>query len=191
MKPIMIALALLATSALAQTPAPSQVGAAAASQHKVTPATQNFVSKAAMTDLFEIEAGKLAQQRSTNDDYKTFAQMTIDDHTNTTTQLKTMQASIRGLQLPSELDSAHKQKLQKLQALAEAPFERQYKAEQVQGHEQAIRLFETYAKSGDNTELKKWAEDTLPTLKTHLQHAQALPKPGAAATTGSGHPQSK
>lgn len=171
------AVALLTTSALAQ-----------GSNAKISQATQSFVNRAAVTDMFEVEAGKLAGQRSTNDAFKDFAKMTVDDHGKTTEQLKTMAASLPGLNIPNSIDSAHTQKLQKLQNLTEAPFDRQYKADQVQGHQEAVRLFETYARAGDNPDLKKWAANTLPKLKEHLQHAQAL-KPGTPATTGKGSRQ--
>jgi putative membrane protein len=91
-----------------------------------------------------------------------------------------------GVQLPQELDATHKAKLDKLSSLSGGPFERQFKTDQVEGHKQAIAQFERYAKSGDNPDLKKWAQETLPTLKTHLQHAEALPRPNGAPTVGSG-----
>ena len=85
-----------------------------------------------------------------------------------------MAASLRGLQLPIDLDSAHKQKIDQLRALSGAAFEHQYKTEQVAGHKQAVELFESYAKNGDNPGLKSWAERTLPTLKAHLQKIQTI-----------------
>ena len=145
--------------------------------------TQTFVKNAAMTDIFEIQAGQAAQQKADAAAYKDFAQMIINDHTKTSNDLKGMNL---GVQLPQELDAAHKAKLDKLNSLSGAAFERQFKTDQVQGHKQAIAQFERYAKSGDNPDLKKWAQDTLPTLKTHLQHAEALPRPQAAPTMGSG-----
>lgn len=145
--------------------------------------TQTFVKNAAMTDMFEIQAGQLAQQKADAAAYKDYAQMTINDHTKSTNELKGMNL---GVQLPQELDAAHKSKLNKLNSLSGAGFERQFKTDQVQGHKQAIVQFERYAKNGDNSDLKKWAQDTLPALQKHLQHAEALPRPHAAPTVGSG-----
>ena len=45
---------------------------------------------------------------------------------------------------------------------------------QVKGHQDAVGLFEAYSKSGDNSDLKKWAAKTLPHLKQHLAMAQKL-----------------
>jgi putative membrane protein len=97
-----------------------------------------------------------------------------------------MAKNMPGLQLPADIDSAHKAKFDKLQSLSGAQFEDQFKKDVVAGHQDAIKLFENYAQKGDNADLKKFAQDTLPKLKEHLQHAQALPKGAAAQTMGSG-----
>ena len=187
MKKLVLAAALLtlAASAHAQTAAPATAGRTSG-QGAVSATTEKFVTTAAMTDLFEIQAGQLAQQKADDPAYKDFAQMTVSDHTKTTDQLKGMAPKLPGVELPRQFDKPHQAKIDKLNALSGAAFERQFKTEQVQGHKQAIELFQSYARRGDNPDLKKWAEDTLPTLKTHLQHAQALPSPRAAPTTGSG-----
>ena len=180
MRKLILAAALLALAAPLH--AQNATDQSKAGQGTVSAATKKFVNEAAITDMFEIQAGQLAQQKANDSAYKDFAEMTIADHTKTTDQLKGMNL---GVELPQQLDAAHKAKLDKLNQLSGAAFERQYKTDQVQGHRQAIALFERYAKSGDNKELKQFAQNTLPTLKKHLQHAQALPRPGGAPTTGS------
>ena len=186
MKKLVLAAALLALAAPlhAQTAAPS--AATNAEQGSMSAETKTFVTTAAMTDMFEIQAGQFALKKADDPAFQDFAQLTIADHTKTTQQLRTMAANLRGVQLPQALDSALKQKIDQLGSLSGAAFERQYKTEQVAGHKQAVALFETYAKSGDNPELKDWAAQTLPILKMHLQHAEALPSPRPAPTTGSG-----
>ena len=47
---------------------------------------------------------------------------------------------------------------------------------QENAHEDAVSLFERYAKGGDNPDLKSWADKTLPALKHHLEMAKALNK---------------
>ena len=187
MRKLVLAAALLAFAAPvhAQTAAPSATQKST-QQGSVSAETKKFVTTAAMTDMFEIRAGQLAQKKADGPAFQDFAQMTVADHTKTSQELKPMAASLPGVQLPVDLDSALKQKIDKLGSLSGADFERQYKTEQVAGHKEAVALFENYSKSGDNPELKSWAARTLPTLKTHLQHAEALPSPDPAPTTGSG-----
>ena len=203
---ILAAAGLLSTSALAQSQFPPTAGNApvqpntaaqgpnaSKAQHtqKVSSATQQFVQKAAISDLFEIQSGQLAQQKAANDEYKQFGQMVRDDHSETTDQIKAMASNLPGLQLPQALDAAHKQKLDKLQSLSGAQFEDQFKKDQVAGHQDAVKLFERYAQKGDQPDLKIFAQETLPKLKEHLQHAQSLPKGGAASTMGSGNAKPK
>ncbi len=196
MKKLVLAAALgaLAAPLHAQTSAPTTASPSApatanqlnAQKGAVSAATKKFATTAAMTDMFEIQAGQLAQQKASDPAYKDFAQLIIADHTKTTDQLKGMAPKLQGVELPQELDKTHQAKIDKLNSLSGAAFERQFKTEQVQGHKQAIQEFQAYAKSGDNPDLKAWAEQTLPALKTHLQHAEALPNPRSAPTTGSG-----
>jgi putative membrane protein len=189
MRKLVLAAALLALAApahaqTAPAPQPNPAPQSTAPKAAVSPATRKFVNDAAMTDMFEIRAGQLAQQKVENNAYKDFAQLTITDHTKTTDQLKSMAPQL-GIELPQQLDQTHQALLDRLNSSSGAAFERTYKADQIKGHREAIAAFERYARSGDNADLKKWAADTLPTLRKHLQHAEALPRP-APATVGSG-----
>jgi putative membrane protein len=184
-------LAALATLVAPAAPLQAQTSPAAADQQSAEPvsvsdATKMFVISAAMTDLFEIAAGHLALKNADGPAYLDCAQLIIADHTNTSEALKKIVANLRGVQLPLTLDSAHRAKLDQLGSLSGAAFEREFKTEQVAGHRQAVAMFENFANSSDNAELKSWAAQTLPTLRMHLQHAEALPSPQAAPTTGSG-----
>ncbi len=138
--------------------------------------TPDFVQKVAISDMFEIQSSKTAQQKSGNSDIKSFAGMMVTDHAKTSDQLKSTAGSLPGVQIPSDLDASHKKQLDQLNGLDGAKFDSAYKSAQVKGHEQAVRLFQNYADNGDNPDLKKWASDTLPTLREHLRLARALPK---------------
>jgi putative membrane protein len=149
-------------------------------------ATQMFAKTVAITDMFEIQAGQLAQEKVQDQTYKDFAQMIVKDHAKTSNELKGMNV---GVPLPQDLDSIHKTKIDKLNSLSGVAFERQFKTDQIEGHKQAVAEFDQYAKRGDNPQLKQWAQTTLPALKTHLEHAEALPQPASAPTVGSGKRQ--
>ena len=55
----------------------------------VAPKTEDFIKEAAMSDMLEIEAAKIAQQKGSADDKK-FAERMITDHTKTSSELKSM-----------------------------------------------------------------------------------------------------
>jgi len=125
--------------------------------------------------MFEIEAGKLAEQKG-DVTAKTFGSRMITDHQKTTDQLKSLiQSTNIGVTPPAALDATHQKMLDKLKDESGSNFTKDYREGQVTAHKVAITLFVSYAKGGDNPELKSWAAKTLPLLEQHLQMAEALP----------------
>jgi putative membrane protein len=83
----------------------------------ISPATEDFVKQAAVSDMFEIQSSKLAQERGSAAE-KSFAATVIKDHEKTTSELKSMVSGGElKMALPSELDSSHASKLDKLKSL--------------------------------------------------------------------------
>lgn len=142
----------------------------------IAPKTQDFVTEAAQSDMLEIETSKLAQANG-NASIKAFAAQMVTDHTKTSAELKAAVADNKiAVTLPSALDKAHQDKLDKLRKLQGADFVKEYKSMQVSAHKDAVSLFERYSKGGENPTLKAWAGKTLPALQHHLQMAQDLDK---------------
>lgn len=140
----------------------------------VTPSTQDFVTEAAQSDMFEIQSSQLAQEKK-DPKAGTFAQKMISDHTGTTEAIKAMvQSGKVKATLPTALDSSHQSKLDKLKGLNGADFAKQFQSDQVSGHKDAVSLYKRYADGGDNPDLKAFAQKTLPTLEQHQNMAQDL-----------------
>jgi putative membrane protein len=151
---------LIALPAMAQSPAPR---------------TQEFVNKVAVSDMFEIQSSRLALTEKPDKDTKPFAQRMVKDHQKTTAELKKLIDSGKvQAKLPTALDSDHQNMLDELKAKTGKEFDQSYDQIQVKAHQDAVALFEAYAKDGDNADLKKWAASTLPHLKQHLAMAQKL-----------------
>lgn len=169
---------IVATCLAFALPAHAQTGAQTApkNQSGLSAATKQFVEKVAVSDMFEIQSNKLALDKSNDDAIQQFAKKMVDDHSKTSDELKSIVQDMQGVQLPTQMDDLHKQKLQKLQSADERQFYQVYRTQQIEAHQAAVKLFDTYAKNGDASELKSWAKKTLPTLQQHLQHAQALPQ---------------
>jgi putative membrane protein len=148
----------------------------------ISPTTHDFVQEAAISDIFEIESSKLAEQRA-DDATKGFAKQMIADHTKTSDELRAAVGSDPNTPLPGALDSSHQSKLDKLTGLTGEDFTKQYREMQVSAHKNAVSLFERYAKGGDSEKLKNWAAKTLPDLQHHLELAQALEKGGATSAS--------
>lgn len=142
----------------------------------ISPTTADFVKEVAISDMFEIESSKLAQDKG-NAPEKKFASQMIADHTKTSTELKGLVSGGKvKADLPTDLDSSHQSKLDKLKGEGGKDFSSDFDSDQVSAHKDAVSLFERYAKGGDNADLKNWADKTLPALKHHLSMAQALKK---------------
>jgi putative membrane protein len=141
----------------------------------ITPKTNDFIKEAAISDMLEIEAAKLAQEKG-NPDEKKFAEQMIADHTKTSSELKDLVPTEKKSALPTALDDASLKKLNKLRDTRAQAFASEYDPMQVSVHEEAVSLFERYAKGGEDAKLKDWASKTLPALQHHLQTAQALNK---------------
>ncbi len=174
------AIVFLASPAFAQSPAPKPSvteRTGVNSVVRVSPSTQDFVTEAAVGDMFEIESSKLAQQKATDTATKDFAAKMIEDHTKTSTELKRMVSGGKvKAKVPAAMDSSHKSMMDKLVKLNGDDFNKKYHDDQGSAHKSAVGLFERYSKGGKNPGLKDWAGKTLPTLKDHLKMAQDLDK---------------
>lgn len=161
-----VATAALAQSATEKTGVNSALG--------VAPTTQDFVTEAAESDMFEIASSKLALERA-DAATKKFAQQMIDDHTKTTTELKGMVTGGKiKAALPPAMSETQQDTLNDLKGLQGDDFTRQYHSDQVDAHEDAVDLFKRYGDEGEQADLKTWAAKTLPTLQHHLDMAKAL-----------------
>lgn len=137
--------------------------------------TEDFVKTVAISDMFEVQSGQLASEKAQNADVKTFGKQMVDDHTKTSRELKDL-ISDEGIkaELPGKLDNEHQTDLDKLSRLSGAQFDKEYARMQIDAHQKAVALFQSYAAAGENADMKDWAGDTLPTLNEHLKHAQKL-----------------
>jgi putative membrane protein len=167
-----VAVALISTSAVAQsvgekTGVNSTLG--------IAPKTEDFIKEAAMSDMLEVEAAKVAQQKGNAADKK-FADQMVTDHTKTSTELKGMVSGEMKAAIPSSLDDSSQKKLVKLRDAKPDDFAGEYDPMQVSAHKDAVSLFERYAKGGEDPKLKEWAGKTLPALQHHLEMAQDLDK---------------
>jgi putative membrane protein len=160
------AMALSATVAVAQ-PSPG----AGMSGPLPTPA---YVMKAAQSDEFEITEARMALHHTTNPHVREFAQMMIHDHTQSTDMIKAaLRQSGRPVPPPPPLSPMQQQMVDGLRA-AGPKFDRVYINQQVQAHELALHVHQTYAQGGDNPALRHTAEQIVPVVQHHLSMAEDI-----------------
>lgn len=172
-----LAASLLLSTAVPVMSQPVTDPAVVNSELGVSVTTQDFITRAAIGGMFEIETSRLALDRAPDAATKAFAQQMISDHTKISDELKKLITTekLKAI-LPTELDTAHQEKLDRLKALSGKHFSDAYHEVQVDAHENAVALFKRYATDGDVAALKTWAGSTLPMLEHHLKMAQELAK---------------
>jgi putative membrane protein len=147
---------------------------------------EKFVKDAAVGGMMEVELGRLAVQKAANGDVKKFGQRMTDDHGKTNAQLKQL-ASQKSISLPTTLPADKRQEVQNLSKLSGAEFDKMYMSHMVKDHKKNVSEFEKQSSNGGDASLKSFAQQTLPTLREHLQLAQNLAsKVGAPPDHGHG-----
>lgn len=148
--------------------------------------TQDFVQKAAMSDLFEMQAGELAQTRG-NTAVKAFARQMVHDHRATTAGLQAALHGQTGLPAPpTALDQDHQNMLNDLRNANAAEFDQKYVDNQTHAHQDALTLMQNYARSGDNEALRMFASQTAPKVQHHLDMIRQMDRGGIDEPSRSG-----
>jgi putative membrane protein len=133
----------------------------------------DFAMKAAAGGMFEVEASKMAVQKATAANVKSFAEKLVADHTKANDELKAL-ASKKSITLPSMVSKKHQDKLDKLAKLSGTEFDEEYMEMMDADHEKDVRLFEKASNSDDiDAEVKAFAAKTLPTLRMHAEMADS------------------
>ena len=140
----------------------------------------------------EIEAARVARERSQNDDILRFAAVMLADHRSMTELLDSLVQPISDSANAESraLRTAGTQLVDSLWKI-EGGFNNTYIQQQVAAHEQALLLLDTaLIPSARNPQLKKLLRDLRPAVVAHLQRAQQIwvarqASGAAAATAGS------
>jgi putative membrane protein len=138
---------------------------------------KSFLDKTARANNYEIQAAKLVQSMSTNDAYKTYAQMMIDDHTQAAQQLEAaVSLADPTFQLPTDVSPADQKKLDSLKN-ARDDFDVKYRQQMIEGHAMMHKSFQNYLQGANNNASIKAAISNLqPVVQKHWDAARKLPK---------------
>jgi len=143
--------------------------------HHYTMNNQDFVTQASSGNTFEIQAGTLAQQKSSNASVKAFGSQMVTDHTQAGGDLDSL-ASRKGWVVTIEMLSKDRANLDTLTTLTGTAFDKKFAAIMVTSHVQTVNLFEM-ASGRDgvpDADVRAFAAGKLPKLREHLQLARQL-----------------
>jgi putative membrane protein len=147
-------LGLCANSAFAQSPA-------------------EFINDASAKGMADIEASRLAHQKSESKEVKDYTIVVINDRTTANQHLAKIAKQLDLPVAPRE-EVVDKAKALMPEVMEGASFDEAYAASQVKTTQEAIDQLQQTAQTTDVPEIKAFAEETLPKLQNHLQMAKAL-----------------
>jgi putative membrane protein len=145
----------------------------AAAQGQLNDADREFVNKAAIGGVAEVELGRVATQRAARPSVKSFAERMVTDHGRANAELATLARS-KGMDVSNTLDVTHQAMRDRLSGLSGADFDRAYMSEMVRDHTEDIALFERAAQSASDADVKAYAERSLPMIREHLALARQV-----------------
>jgi putative membrane protein len=169
-----IMLMLCPLPALAQTAADDAVPTIPADQKAPVPAFSPyaFLATAAAANAFEIEAAKLAQAKAGDAEVKAFAAQMLADHEKAQAEMFAAAKADKVEIAEPSMDGEQDGMIGKLEAASGAAFDQLYVGTQLAAHERAVALFQGY--QGSDTELRRFANATLPVLVAHHDRVAAL-----------------
>ena len=141
-----------------------------------------FVSQVSSSNAFEIASSELALQRAEDPEVRSFAEDMVEDHQLAAEQLAAASDSVDAtVTMPtdvSEMDDRHQAMFEQLQEAEGSEFDDMYMDMQENAHMQAVDLFRNYQQTGEDDQLRRFAEDTLPTLEEHLNEVEMMDMQG-------------
>ncbi|CAN7686645.1 DUF4142 domain-containing protein [Pseudoduganella sp. LjRoot289] len=159
------------------------LGALTAQAQNLAKSDQQMLEQLAQGNMAEIEAGKIALQKSQNAEVKSFAQQMIDDHTKGLQEVQSV-AQAKGVTLPAEVDAKHKAMASKLDGLSGDAFDRTYLSQAgVNEHKKTHALVQKVQRNAKDADVKALGSRLEPTVAQHLTHVTQLNASIKAGTT--------
>lgn len=132
-----------------------------------------FTVEAANGGMAEVALGKLAQGKATNAKVKEFADMMVADHTKANDELMAL-AKTKNITLPNAVGADEQKAMDDLSKKSGKDFDKAYVDMMVDDHKKDVDKFEDASKNAKDADIRAFAAKTLPTLKTHLEHINAI-----------------
>jgi putative membrane protein len=130
-----------------------------------------FLRYAAQANQQEIAMANVAEARSRTPAVKELAQMMRADHQRNLAQLQVL-AQDHLIALDPSLDFKSRRAVNRLQETSDADFDKEYTTAMLADHVSCIKTFDKALAEVDRPYALQYAQSTLPTLRTHLRHAE-------------------
>jgi putative membrane protein len=137
--------------------------------------SSTFIKETAAGNHKEVTLAELAASKSQNEEIKALAEHIKKDHSEANTKLKSI-AEKHGVIINQTGDSKQQRGLARFQNLSGAQFDQEFAKEMLRDHQKTITRFEQTAKEASDSDVQEYAQQTLPKLRQHLQHAKTAAK---------------
>ncbi len=135
--------------------------------------TDAFVTNAAIGDMYEIQAGQIAQKKGQSQAVKDLGKMLVTEHTAMANEMKPL-VTAAGKTAPTGLDERRKGMIDNLNAAPAADFDNVFLSQQEAAHNEALTLLQGYADNGDDAGLKAGAAKGVSKVQAHLDRVKEL-----------------
>jgi putative membrane protein len=136
-----------------------------------------FANAVAASDMFEIESAKIAADKASSAQIKSFAEQLRADHEKSSAELKA--AAAKGTPptaVTPKLTAEQQGMLDQLKSAAGADFDRRFIDLQTNAHQKALALLQNYVGNGDAAPLKDFASKAAAVVEGHLDHVNTIRK---------------
>jgi putative membrane protein len=143
---------------------------------------RNFIQRVGNDGQSEEQAALYVASKTFNNDVRSYAARVGQEHGKANQQLREL-AVVRGIELPSDPEGVMRVKLDRLRQMTGPQMDRTFLQDfGIQGHQDAIALFEQQVSQSKDVELKEFAARLLPVLREHYSQARGLQQKYAPVT---------
>ena len=141
----------------------------------LSPVDYNFVAQANLGAPFQIDSGRIAEEKATTADVRDYAHLMVVSHIPVVDGLNSI-LQRKQITAPPEtlLQGAYDTMIASLKADTAAVLDRDYVKGQVDYQKGNAALFRYEIQNGADPDLKAFAQHTLPKIEDHLQRALKL-----------------
>ena len=149
------------------------VGAVSAATTAATNSTEGLITALATGDMYQVQAGKIAEAKGATPAVKSYGKMMVADHTAMTSQMKHVFEATKQ-PVPTALDARHQGMIDNLNAASPADFDKVYLSQQKASQDEELTMLKGYADKGESADLKPAAAKRIPKVQAHLDKASEL-----------------
>lgn len=124
--------------------------------------TEAFVQHAAIAEIYDVQAARIALNKGQNPDLRAFAAVLIKDHNDAAGAMK---EATGGYPQPKALDREHQALIDRLSEVGEHEFDALYLEQQAKGQEAAQAVFAKFSEDAPNDTLRAFADKLIAAIK--------------------------